>query len=135
MVKKEYICEAGKKSTLVITDLKTEIAPDATIILGFAGIGLIGPIVANQLTEQIPDMAEIGFMTSEYLPPIAVFYEGVLKHPFRILYSPKHNIIIGDFGIFRRQTRYLQSHGPPRYFIFIRDDDVQNLRESQGGER
>ena len=47
----------------------------------------------------------------------------------------QHNIIIGDFGIFRRQTRYLQSHGSPGYFIFVRDDDVQDLRESQGGER
>ena len=42
MVKKEYICEKGKKSILVITDLTTEIQPGATLILGFAGIGLIG---------------------------------------------------------------------------------------------
>ncbi len=95
MVKKEYICEAGKKSSLVITDLKTDIQPSSTIILGFAGIGLIGPIVANQLIEQIPDMKEIGFITSEYLPPIAVFYQGVLRHPFRLLYSPQHNLIVG----------------------------------------
>jgi uncharacterized protein len=95
MVKKEYVCEKGKKSTLVITDLTTEIQPGATFILGFAGIGLIGPIVANALIDQIPDIKEIGFITSEYLPPISVFYEGVLKHPFRLYYSPKNNLIVG----------------------------------------
>jgi uncharacterized protein len=94
-VKKEYICEKGKKSTLVITDLVTEIKPGATVILGFAGIGLIGPIVANAMINQIPDVKEIGFITSEYLPPISVFYEGVLKHPFRLYYSPQYNLIIG----------------------------------------
>lgn len=95
MVKKEYICEKGKRSKVVIEDFSTEIRQDSTLILGFAGIGLIGPIVANQLIEQIPDMKEIGFVTSELLPPIAVFYQGVLKHPFRIVYSPKHNLIVG----------------------------------------
>ncbi len=95
MVVKEYICEAGKKSKVVIEDFSTEIKEGATFLLGFAGIGLIGPIIANTLIRQIPDIKEIGFITSEYLPPISVFYDGVLKHPFRLYYSPKFNIIIG----------------------------------------
>lgn len=95
LVRKEYICQAGKRSKVVIEDLSVKIKEGATIILGFAGIGLIGPITANQLIEKIPDVAEIGFIISDYLPPIAVFYQGVLKHPFRLLYTPKHNIIIG----------------------------------------
>ena len=95
MDKKEYCPEAGKKSKIVIEDLSVHINEGATLILGFAGIGLIGPIVANQLIEQIPDIKDIGFLVSDYLPPIAVFYQGVLKHPFRILYSPQHNIIVG----------------------------------------
>ncbi len=95
IVKKEYICEKGKRSSIVVEDFSIEISEGATFILGFAGIGLIGPIVANTLIEQIPDMREIGFITSEYLPPISVFYAGVLKHPFRLLYSAKTNIIIG----------------------------------------
>jgi len=95
LVKKEYICEKGKRSAIVIDDLTVEIKEGATFVLGFAGIGLIGPIVANTLIEQLPDAKEIGFITSEYLPPISVFYAGVLKHPFRILYSPKHNLLIG----------------------------------------
>ena len=43
MVKKEYVCEKGKKSAVVIEDLSA-IKEGATLILGFAGIGLIGPI-------------------------------------------------------------------------------------------
>ena len=95
MVKKEYCTEAGKKSKIVIEDLTIEIKEGATLILGFAGIGLIGPIIANQLIEQIPDIKDIGFLVSDYLPPIAIFYQGILKHPFRLLYSPIHNIIVG----------------------------------------
>ena len=95
MVKKEYICAKGKRSSIIIEDLKTEIKEGATMILGFAGVGLIGPIVSNTLIEQIPDITELGFVTSEYLPPISVFYDGVLKHPFRIYYSPMHNLIVG----------------------------------------
>ncbi|MFX0174709.1 MAG: hypothetical protein ACFE85_00605, partial [Candidatus Hodarchaeota archaeon] len=62
MVKKEYICEKGKRSTLVIEDLSVQIKQGASMILGFAGIGLVGPIVANALIEQIPDIKEIGFV-------------------------------------------------------------------------
>jgi uncharacterized protein len=95
MVKKEYICDAGKKSKVVIEDFSVQIKENSTLILGFAGIGLIGPIISNSLIEQIPDIKEIGFITSEFLPPISVFYEGVLKHPFRLYYSPQHNLIVG----------------------------------------
>ena len=95
MDKKEYICDRGKKSKIVIEDLTIDIKNGATLILGFAGIGLIGPIVANQLIEQIPDIKDIGFLVSDFLPPIAIFYQGVLKHPFRLLYTPMHNIIVG----------------------------------------
>ncbi|TFF95983.1 MAG: proteasome assembly chaperone family protein, partial [Promethearchaeota archaeon] len=44
--------------------------------------------------DQIPDIREIGFITSEFLPPISVFYSGELKHPFRIYYSKMYNIIV-----------------------------------------
>lgn len=85
----------GKRSSIVIENLTVEIKEGATFLLGFAGIGLVGPIIANTLIEQITDIIEIGFITSEYLPPISVFYQGVLKHPFRLLYSPSTNLIVG----------------------------------------
>jgi uncharacterized protein len=94
MVYKEYVCGSGKKSKVVIEDFSVEIKEGATIFLGLAGVGLIGPIIANTLIDQIPDIQEIGFITSEYLPPISVFYSGELKHPFRIYYSQMYNIIV-----------------------------------------
>ena len=107
MVKKEYVCNKGKKSSIVIEDLSFEIKPGSTFILGFAGIGLIGPIIANTLIDQLPDIREIGFLTSEYLPPISVFYKGVLKHPFRLYYSPSKNIIVGISEVpFQVSTAY-----------------------------
>ncbi len=94
MVKKEYCTAPGKRSRIIV-DVSIPIKSDSSIILGFAGIGLIGPIIANALVEQIPDIKEIGFITSNYLPPIAVFYNGVLKNPFRLYYTPTYNLIVG----------------------------------------
>jgi uncharacterized protein len=94
-IRKEYICEPGKKSKVIIEDVSIRIKEGATIILGFAGVGLLGTIIGNTITEQIEDLQEIGFITSEFLPPISVFYHGVLKHPFRLYYSNKYNIILG----------------------------------------
>ncbi|TXT66917.1 MAG: PAC2 family protein [Promethearchaeota archaeon] len=94
-IKKEYVCPPGKKSKVIIEDISIEIKESATLILGFAGVGLIGPIIANAFVDQIPDIKEIGFITSELLPPISTFYDGILKHPFRLYYSQQYNIIVG----------------------------------------
>lgn len=94
-VKKEYVCAPGKKSKVVIENIREEIKEGATLILGFAGVGLIGPIIGNTIIDQIKDLNEIGFITSDMLPPISTFYDGILKHPFRLYYSPTKNIILG----------------------------------------
>jgi predicted ATP-grasp superfamily ATP-dependent carboligase len=39
-------------------------------------------------------MKEIGFITSDMLPPITNFSDGIIKHPFRLYYSYKYNIIL-----------------------------------------
>lgn len=83
------------KNEVVIENKDIKIKDDATLIFSFANMGLIGPIIGHTLIEQIDDMKEIGFVVSEELPPIAVFYEGVLEHPFRLFYSEKENIILG----------------------------------------
>lgn len=94
-MKKEYICPPGKKSKVVIKDISVKFKENPILILGFAGVGLLGPIIGNTLVEQIEDLEEIGFITSEMLPPISTFYDGVLKHPFRLYYSQKKNFILG----------------------------------------
>jgi len=92
---KEYICERGKKSRVVLEVDPKEIQPNSTIILGFAGIGLIGPIVTNELVEKIEDIKKIGFIASDSFPPIAVFTDGILRRPFRLYYSEDKNLIVG----------------------------------------
>ncbi|WP_371803800.1 proteasome assembly chaperone family protein [Candidatus Lokiarchaeum ossiferum] len=87
----------GKLSRIVIDDaicenLKSQEKPPLFII-GFAGVGLIGTILANELVEQLK-MKQIGHVLSEDLPPITVFYDGVLKHPFRLYYQEKFNLVV-----------------------------------------
>jgi len=106
-MKKEYICPPGKKSKIVIEDITIKIKEGATLLLGFAGIGLLGPIVGNTLIEQIEDLKEIGFITSEMLPAISTFYNGVLKHPFRLYYSNSYNLVLGISELpFQLQSAY-----------------------------
>jgi uncharacterized protein len=86
---------SGEKSFVVIEEDGVEIQENPTLIFGFAGVGLIGPIIANEMIDQIEDMKQIGFVASDMLPPIATFHHGELMHPFRIYYTPKYNIILG----------------------------------------
>ena len=87
----------GKSSRVVITDFDCKLFDKhdnpPLFIIGFTGVGLIGTIVANELIEQL-QMQQIGYVLSEDLPPITLFYEGVLQHPFRLYYSKEHNIIV-----------------------------------------
>ena len=97
----------SKKHEIIIEDSSVEIKEESTLIFGFASVGLIGPIISNTLIEQIPDLKQIGFITSKELPPIAVFYDGVLKHPFRLYYSEEKNLILGVCEIpFQTSTAY-----------------------------
>ncbi|MGV9198180.1 MAG: proteasome assembly chaperone family protein [Promethearchaeia archaeon] len=95
MVPEKFVCEKGEKSQLIIDNEDVEIKEGSTIIFGFAGLGLIGPIIANTMIEQIDDIQEIGFVASDLLPPIAVFHHGELMHPFRLYYTEKYNILLG----------------------------------------
>ena len=87
----------GKSSRIVIYDAQCDFLKDATspplFIIGFAGVGMIGTIVANELITQL-EMTQIGYILSEDLPPITLFYDGVLKHPFRLYYHQPHNLLV-----------------------------------------
>jgi len=87
----------GKNSRIVIEDEECKIFEEGTeppkFILGFTGAGLVGTIVTNELIKQM-DMRQIGYVLSEDLPPITIFYEGILKHPFRLYYSDEQNILV-----------------------------------------
>ncbi|MFO7796033.1 MAG: proteasome assembly chaperone family protein [Promethearchaeati archaeon] len=94
MKSKKYV-NSGEKSFIVIEEEDVEIKENPTLMFGFAGVGLLGPIIANEMIEQIQDIKEIGYVASDMLPPIATFHHGELMHPFRIYYTQKYNIILG----------------------------------------
>jgi uncharacterized protein len=53
------------------------------VIMGFAGVGLVGGIATTHIIEQLK-MRKIAHVRSRYIPPSVVFLEGQLRHPFRI---------------------------------------------------
>jgi uncharacterized protein len=96
----DILCSArleGKSSQIVIEDTSCEFLRDHTnppkFVIGFAGVGMIGTIMTNELIEQL-EMKQIGYVLSEDLPPITLFYDGLLKHPFRIYYQPEYNLVV-----------------------------------------
>ncbi|MDA0755770.1 MAG: PAC2 family protein [Crenarchaeota archaeon] len=54
-----------------------------TIFVGFVGAGLVGTIAVDHMINEL-DMKEVGFLRSKHLPPLTVFMQGRLRHPFRI---------------------------------------------------
>lgn len=87
-------CIQGKHAKIIFTKQIGIPEKPPAFIMGFPGVGMIGTIVAHQLIEKIEDIEKIGYIVSEDLPPIAIFYDGELKQPFRIYYSKKTNLII-----------------------------------------
>lgn len=58
------------------------------LVLGFIGPGLVGSIAVSHLVRELK-MEEVAHLRSRYLPPVAVFLEGRLHHPFRIYATPE----------------------------------------------
>jgi len=63
------------------------------LIEGFPGIGLIGNIASQQIIDEL-EMKYLGTMSSQYFPPIAVLFEGIVNMPVRIYESKEHEIIV-----------------------------------------
>jgi len=83
---------AIKNEIILEDDIKVE--ENATLFFCLPSVGLLGPIIGNTLIDQISDLKQIGFIKSDNIPPMTVFYDGILKHPFRLYYSQKYNIAL-----------------------------------------
>lgn len=88
---------------LVETDVEccqivSEDVKDAIILEGSPELGLIGNILGWLLVEELK-MKQIGFVDSKYFPPLAVLYNGVALHPFRIYSSDEIVLFLSDFVI------------------------------------
>ncbi|GAB4328376.1 MAG: hypothetical protein Kow0069_35530 [Promethearchaeota archaeon] len=89
----ERICPKGVYTEVVIRE--KDFAPkEPTFLLGFAGLGLVSSIAVNHLLEKVKDFKQIGFVHSTKMPPMVPFYDGVLRQPFRIYFSPSINLIV-----------------------------------------
>jgi len=64
-----------------------------TLIIGFPGVGLVGPIVTEFLIEHL-QTEKIGEFTYDELPPTVAIHKGKLVHPMSLHYSEKHNVLI-----------------------------------------
>jgi len=64
-----------------------------TIIVGFPGVGLVGPIVTEFLIEHMKT-EPIGEFIYDELPAMVAIHKGVLVHPMSLHYSALHNTII-----------------------------------------
>lgn len=68
-----------------------------TIVVGFPGPGLVGSIAAKYLSSEL-NLETVGFIRSPLIPPIAVFFEGILAYPYRILADSekKIGVLVGE---------------------------------------
>jgi uncharacterized protein len=74
-------------------NLYTKIKPNATIICGFPGYGLIGTITTEFLIEHL-NAVEIGVFHYEEVPPTLAIHQGKVIKPMTVFYNKKHNIVI-----------------------------------------
>ncbi len=78
----------GKTTIKKCCDLKHGADKDAIMIVGVANAGLVGSIAANHIIEKLK-MIEVAHVDSATFPPVSVFMDGILKHPFRIYADSK----------------------------------------------
>ncbi len=71
-----------------------------TLLEGFPGAGLVGSMACSYIIEKL-DMEYIGYIESDYFPPIATIHNGVPMFPARIYKDDKSKmvIIIAEFTI------------------------------------
>ncbi len=108
MNEENLACLPAKDCKLVFNKEKIKLVKDKhpTFIVGFLGAGLVGNIVASEFIDQLK-MEQIGFVNTVDLPPIAIFYDGILKHPFRLYYSSEKNLVVAQCEVpFNKSSTY-----------------------------
>lgn len=76
-----------------IVQMKDMDMDNPLLICGFPSAGLVGSIAANTIIDQF-EMEQIAFLRSKHIPSAAVFFEGRLRHPFRIYASKDKNLLV-----------------------------------------
>ncbi|MDR0900661.1 MAG: proteasome assembly chaperone family protein [Methanobrevibacter sp.] len=84
------------ETTTECCKIVSEDIEDAIVLEGSPGAGLIGNIIGWLLVDALK-MREIGYIESKYFPPLAVLYNGLALHPFRIYESEGIVLFLSDF--------------------------------------
>lgn len=109
------------------------------IIGGFVGAGLVGSISAEQIVKALK-MVEIAFVKSPYLPPLAVFIGGRLRHPFRIYASEDGKVCVviceiplGTRGLYAIASKLVDwaQNAAASEFLVLDGIPVDNLPEER----
>jgi len=86
--------KAGIDNEYVNMIIEQEVSSKSPVILaGFPGIGLVGNIVATQISSELK-MTQIGTIESRLFPPITVLFDGLTHAPVRIYEDPQNNFIV-----------------------------------------
>ncbi len=75
----------GKTLVYSTPEFKNIVLKNPILIAGFPGPGLVGSISVNYMIEKL-QIRQIGCVESEFIIPGVIYYDGRLRHPFR-LYS------------------------------------------------
>ncbi len=67
----------------------------STMLVGFPAPGLSGVIAAKYIVEQL-NLDVVGYIQSPLIPPISIFFEGILQYPFRIYAGKDISVFIGE---------------------------------------
>ncbi len=82
--------------------IEKRIPKNFILIEGFQGVGFVATIAAEYLAEKL-NAEQIGYIVSEDLPPLLVFYDGKINHLIRIYKFKWKNqnfvIIVSEFPI------------------------------------
>ena len=76
--------------------IEKKIPKGAVIIEGFQGVGLVGTLAAQYMSDKL-EAKQIGYINSDTLSPMALLVNGEIKHPMRIYHFKKKE---QDFLIF-----------------------------------
>lgn len=83
----------GKTLVYSMPEFKNIVLKDPVLIAGFPGPGLVGSISVNYLIEKL-QMKQIGCVESEFIIPGVIYYDGRLRHPFRLYSNQEGSLCI-----------------------------------------
>lgn len=105
----------------VMSDKKLE---GYTLIEGFPGVGLVGPMALSYIIEKL-NMEYYGYFESQAFPPLVSIHNSIPMHPVRIYFSSKYKLvaIFAEFAIPPEMT-YIMAK---KVSEFIKENKIKGI--------